>query len=214
MRKVVKQFVKEWQKRWPETKLDNFENLIFKKDHINYIISVDYRRRGGDYYFYFKVALENEVIENQWKNYCHMLNCNKVIITTLSLLPLEYLIDFQEIGWGHRWDLVTTNMSEETFLNGLIDEYTIPLIERYSSIIEIDKTLNATDEVSECLKISPQFGLPFRKVLVAREAGNPRAKEIEENMRKWCEFKYNMIDTDEYQKAYIYVFEELFGKRR
>ncbi len=214
MRKVVKQFVKEWQKRWPLLKMEYEGGLVIDNDNVFYRLDLNFRRLGGNNYFQQIMSIDHKSIESKWSDYGDILGNKSNSTTTLFFSPYDYCPQFHDRGWGYRWDEWLQHDSEENIINGIIDEYSIPLFKKYTSIIEVDKRINATDDFSECMKLSNQGGLPFRKVLVAREAGNPRAKEIEDNMRNWCEFTYSMEGATDSDRAYLYVFEELFGKGR
>jgi hypothetical protein len=213
MRTIEKIFCNNVKKYYQYAEVDEKASSITILKNKKLIVSITFpiQKLGGDEILRYILCICFNEIEDQWLQYREELlysptNAQTLYITTEKFDTEKF--DFQGLNlskYGHQnWDEIFDKLQKE---------YTIPLVNKYVDIVEVDKLINPINSPIEN-KIKNSQGYPFRAVLVAQMANNPRLSEIIKDMRKYCQDSYEMGIKDNYVPAtkLLPVFEKLFGK--
>ncbi len=183
---------------------------IVKNEKLIVSITFPIQKLGGDEILRYILCICFNEIEDEWLKYREELLYSPTHAQTLYITTENFdteKFDFQGLNlskYGHQnWDQIFDKLQKE---------YTIPLVNKYSNIIEVDQTINPIDkDVPYIIKTSE--GYPFRAVLVAKMANNPRLSGIIHDMRKYCQDSYEMGVEHNYEdsKRLLPVFEKMFG---
>ena len=211
MRTIERIFCNNVKKYYQNTEINEAASsiTIVNNEKLNVSITFPIQKLGGDEILRYILCICFNEIEDQWLQYREELlysptNAQTLYITTERFDTEKF--DFQGLNlskYGHQnW--------EEIF-DKLQKEYTIPLVNKYSDIIEVKQIINPIDkDVPYIIKTSE--GYPFRAVLVAKMANNPRLPEIINDMRNYCQESYEMGIKDNYIPAtkLLPVFKKMF----
>ncbi len=212
MRTLERIFCDNLKKYCQNTEIDEQASsiTIMKNDKLNVSITFPIQKLGGDEILRYILCICFNEIENEWLKYREELLYSPTHAQTLYITTENFdteKFDFQGLNlskYGHQnWDEIFDKLQKE---------YTIPLVNKYSNIMEVDQIINPIDkDVPYIIKTSE--GYPFRAVLVAKLANNPRLSEIINDMRKYCQDSYEMGIKDNYVPAtkLLPVFEKMFG---
>lgn len=213
MRTIEKIFCNNVKKYYQYAEVDEKASSIIILKNKKLIVSITFpiQKLGGDEILRYILCICFNEIEDQWLQYREELlysptNAQTLYITTEKFDTEKF--DFQGLNlskYGHQnWDKIFDKLQKE---------YTIPLVNKYTDIIEVDKLINPINSLVEN-KIKNSQGYPFRAVLVAKLANNPRLLEIIKDMRKYCQDSYEMGIKDKYIPAtkLLSVFEKMFGR--
>ena len=156
-------------------------------------------------------------IDNKWINYENELGL-KVGVFRPSFYYTFHHINREKFPTLTNLGLkVHYNENEEWVkknVRSIVLDYFLPFAEKLKDIQFCDKLINKDIEITdETCKLSPIDGLPFRKIFIAEEAGNPRLEEIKSAMRKYVNERYKTGIEKNYEKLIKIkpVFEKLFG---
>lgn len=213
MRTIERIFLNNIKKYYLNTEANGTTSsvTIINNSKLNVSITFPIQKLGGDEILRYILCICFNEIEEQWLQYREELLYSPTSSQTLYITTENFdtqKFDFQGLNlskYGHQnWDEIFDKLQKE---------YTIPLVNKYSDIMEVDKLINPNNSpVPKNIKNSQ--GYPFRAVLVAKMANNPRLSEIIKEMREYCRDSYNMGIKDNYIPAtkLLPVFEKLFGK--
>lgn len=212
MRTIEKIFCNNVKKYYEYAEIDEKASSITIVKNEKLIVSITFQIQelGGDEILRYILCICFNEIEDQWLQYREELLYSPTNAQTLYITSEKFdteKFDFQGLNlskYGHQnWDEIFDKLQKE---------YTIPLVNEYTDIIEVDKLINPINSTVEN-KIKNSQGYPFRAVLVAKLANNPRLSEIIKDMRKYCKDSYEMGINDNYVPAtkLLPVFEKMFG---
>ncbi len=213
MRTIERIFWNNVKKYYQNTEINETASsiTIINNSKLNVSITFPIQKLGGDEILRYILCICFNEIEDEWLKYREELLYSPTHAQTLYITTENFdkeKFDFQGLNlskYGHQnWDQIFDKLQKE---------YTIPLVNKYSNIIEVDQIINPIDkDVPYIIKTSE--GYPFRAVLVAKMANNPRLPEIINDMRNYCQESYQMGIKDNYIPAtkLLPVFEKMFGK--
>ena len=212
MRTLERIFCNNLKNYYKNTEIDEQASsiTIMKNDKLNVSITFPIQKLGGDEILRYILCICFNEIEDEWLKYREELLYSPTHAQTLYITIENFdteKFDFQGLNlskYGHQnWDEIFDKLQKE---------YTIPLVKKYSDIIEVDKLINPCN-IPVVNNIKNSQGYPFRAVLVAKLANNPRLSEIIKDMRKYCRDSYEMGINDNYVPTtkLLPVFEKMFG---
>lgn len=212
MRTIEKIFYNNLKKYYENIVLDPKSSsvTIINDEKLSIGITFPIQKLGGHEILRYILSITFKEIEDQWLKYREELLYSPYYANTLSFTTENYDIEKYHFS-GHNLSLYGHENWEDIF-NKIQVEYTIPLVNRYSNIIEVDKIINKTDKEVPYIILSNE-GYPFRSVLVAHMANNPRLPEIINDMRNYCKLSYNMglKENNLASTKLLPVFEKMFG---
>lgn len=171
---------------------------------------------GGDMYLHLTSMIRINHIEDKWFKFK-----NDLLIFDNYFQPTFYNtfnhIDKSKFPPIHSLGLSIEDSDNwlKNIVESILKNYYLPFCEKLDSIHLCDQIINNELNINEeTLKISPIEVLPFRKVLIAEEAQNPKLEEIKKTMYKYCEEQYELGKKENFEKLCKIkpVFETLFGK--
>lgn len=170
---------------------------------------------GRDVYLNITISICLNKIENKW--FCH-----KNLLGLDQYYPITFYNTFNQVNRSRFPTIEPFGIpieDEDDWVVDIIDtivkEYYLKFNEQIQSLSFCDKLINEEIKITDkTLRISPIDGLPFRKVLIAEEAKNPKLEEIKKAMYKYCEEQYELGKKENFEKLCKIkpVFETLFGK--
>lgn len=161
-------------------------------------------------------------VESIWFKYfkkIHSVTSNFDLNSLITVGSNASLLSEYKYGESHvPWFRYTDNYEVEASLNGIkmlssdfikrLDEYVVPLLDKYDHIKSVDLDMNSTPETYyECLHIFTGNDLIFKKMIVSKLAENPMFSKI-------CDLMYERIidSEDELVSAkenYLRVWSDL-----
>lgn len=198
-----------------ELQRDNF--YFFQDDEYANQINFYTKKVGGEIYLLTSNMFSLRDIENKWINYQPELGLqtnlfNQSFHQSYNVLDKETFPTLTNLGL-----MVHYNESEDwvkEIVRKIVLDYFLPFSEKLKDIQYCNQLINKDIEITEeVTKISPIDGLPFRKIFIAEEAGNPNIHVIKEAMRKYVNERFKVGMEKGYDKLCKIkpVFEKLFG---
>lgn len=213
MRSIEKQFYLNTKKYFPDCSIDSLTMEITIRNNDQHLITLSYRIRmlAENEILTYNLKISFKEVENKWLNFRDELMYPNSRPTTIFVTLEKFAPNFFQFYGLNLAENEVQNFEE--IFDTIHLQLTIPMIEKYSDIENVDSIINPINNIaSEGIRTEQVY--PIRAVIVAQMANNPRLSEIIKDMRKYCQDSYEMGIKDNYVPAtkLLPVFEKMFGK--
>jgi hypothetical protein len=180
-------------------------------------ISINLRQIGTKYYLQYTFLKRIDSIEAIWLEYLKDINLgnqspNSFMTIASSIIGLkpELLKDVRYHKYGYILEPTETGINrylDEAKLQ--INKIIIPFLSKYNKVNELDSLFNNPPDKYIDLKKYSNQGVEFRKMIIAKLAGNPDYEKVCSAMKTLIE---SWIKQDSRMTGYMTVYEKVHKK--
>lgn len=188
---------------------------IFEKENKQIIYSTYYSKVDKLYDIGFDFALRINEVEELWENYSANLDLRGKLPSYTLAFGLDQIEEKLNVNLAsNKKNRIEENeQSLSTFLDvfkGELELIVNPFLNKLNDINTLDKYINSKiDSFTEMQLFFVPYGLPFRKIIIAKLSGNPDFDKIYRSMFELLNAQFQKKNESKY-KVYLDILNMVY----